>query len=151
MHDELDRYVAALPSLPIGLRSMAATYQLDVSLTLDDLGWHFGNWHHHGYARETAAGLGVLGPPRAAEVFNAAYVAALEHWDRLGSEDWMEWYHGSALETRVEPLNAAMWALVIMHLTQVKCIITWALLDRKWKIMGWWVKYAREHPDLLHE
>jgi hypothetical protein len=23
---------------------MAATYELDVSLTLDDLGWHFGNW-----------------------------------------------------------------------------------------------------------
>jgi hypothetical protein len=135
MHDELDRYVAALPSLPVGLRSMAATYQLDVSITLDDLGWHFGNWHHHGYARETIAGLGVLGPPRAAEIFGAAYRAALQHWDRLGEEDWMEWYHGSELEKAVEPLNGEMWSL----------------LDDEWRIMGWWVKYARAHPHFLHE
>ena len=38
-------YVAKIRNLPLGLRAMAATYELDVSLALDDLGWHFGNWH----------------------------------------------------------------------------------------------------------
>ena len=36
-------FLAQIRELPIGLRAMAATYELDVSLTLDDLGWHFGN------------------------------------------------------------------------------------------------------------
>jgi len=38
-------FVAEIKELPVGLRSMATTYELDVSLALDDLGWHFGNWH----------------------------------------------------------------------------------------------------------
>jgi hypothetical protein len=34
-------YTAAIASLPIGLRAMAATHHLDTSLTMDDIGWHF--------------------------------------------------------------------------------------------------------------
>lgn len=55
-----DEFVDALVSMPVGLRAMAATYELDVSLTLDDLGWHFGNWHHEGLARQTLFGLREL-------------------------------------------------------------------------------------------
>ena len=32
--------------LPVGLRAMAATHHLDISLTLDDIGWHFLNFGH---------------------------------------------------------------------------------------------------------
>ena len=39
--DDLDVFVRRLGQLPRGLRTMAATYELDVSMTLDDLGWHF--------------------------------------------------------------------------------------------------------------
>jgi hypothetical protein len=38
-------FVVEIRELPPGLRAMAATYELDVSLAVDDLGWHFGNWH----------------------------------------------------------------------------------------------------------
>src|SRR5262245_11099935 len=54
---DLDAFVAQLQKLPPGLRAMAATHQLDVSMSLDDLGWHFANWHDHGLAEETTLGL----------------------------------------------------------------------------------------------
>src|SRR5437762_554930 len=38
-------FLAKIRNLPVGLRAMAATWELDVSFALDDLGWHFGNWH----------------------------------------------------------------------------------------------------------
>jgi hypothetical protein len=136
-NDDLDEYVRELQELPIGLRSMAATYQLDVSMALDDLGWHFGNWHHHGYASETASGLRVLGQERAAELFEKAYQHALQHWDRLGEQDWMDWYHESPLEVAVDPLNVEMWAILEPL--------------RPLGIFKWWVDYARKHPGLLVE
>lgn len=45
-------FLVELRRLPHGLRAMAATYELDVSLTMDDLGWHFGNWHSTELAEE---------------------------------------------------------------------------------------------------
>ena len=39
--------------LPPGLRAMAATHHLDVSLTLDDIGWHFLNFGHPSHVEET--------------------------------------------------------------------------------------------------
>jgi hypothetical protein len=134
LHDDLDAFVAALQRLPDGFRAMAATYQLDVSIALDDLGWHFGNWHHHGYAAETARGLRTLGATRAAELFEAAYALALPYWDELGRDDWMKWYQRPCpLEAAVTPLNNQMWAL----------------LSDKLKVMKYWVDYARQHPDIL--
>jgi len=38
-----DACVAQLCRLPPGLRAVAATHPLDVSVHLDDLGWHFAN------------------------------------------------------------------------------------------------------------
>jgi hypothetical protein len=127
-----DKFVQELRELPIGLRSMAATYKLDVSLTLDDLGWHFGNWHHEGLAHETAVGLEELGAIRLAEVFRAALQAALTYCGPLGRKAWMEWYHGSALEESVASLNDEAWAL-----------------QRKQGILEHWVPYARKFPERL--
>ncbi len=133
LHDDLDGLVAALRTLPDGFRAMAATYQLDVSITLDDLGWHFGNWHHHEYASETARGLRVLAATRPAELFEAAYLLAKQYWTELGADDWMDWYRSSPLKKALDPLNGEMWAVCGDGL----------------RIMGWWVQYARRHPDLL--
>ena len=37
-------FAQSLSSLPKGLRAMAATHWLDISLTLDSITWHFGNF-----------------------------------------------------------------------------------------------------------
>src|SRR5439155_11028124 len=57
----LEPLVKSLQGLPPGLRAMAATYELDVSMALDDLGWHFANCHHQRLALETLGGLRELG------------------------------------------------------------------------------------------
>lgn len=46
--------------LPPGLRAMAATHWLDVSLTLDSITWHFGNFGEPQLVVETEAGLREL-------------------------------------------------------------------------------------------
>src|SRR4051812_17256798 len=81
-------FVAEIRKLPPGLRAMAATYGLDVSLTLDDLGWHFGNWHSEELANETALGLEELGAVELARLFREAYGHAQRYWIELGSEKW---------------------------------------------------------------
>ena len=125
-------FVSALRKLPPGLRAMAATYELDVSLALDDLGWHFGNWHDKELAEETAAGLEELGATEIAALFREAFSHAQRYWDELGSENWMEWYHGSELETAVEPLNTQAWSL----------------LKERWSgIFSYWVEYAKRYPE----
>ncbi|HKQ37635.1 MAG TPA: hypothetical protein VJ063_06115 [Verrucomicrobiae bacterium] len=68
------QFIAQIRRLPVGFRAMAATYELDVSLTLDDLGWHFGNWRDEALAEETARGLEVLGAPELATIFRDACV-----------------------------------------------------------------------------
>ena len=54
-------YASAIHQRPVGLRSMAATHRLDVSLTLDDIGWHFLNFGKPNFVRETKSGLRELG------------------------------------------------------------------------------------------
>jgi hypothetical protein len=131
-----DEFVAELRNLPRGLRAMAATYELDVSLTLDDLGWHFGNWHHLALGEETAAGLEELGATELAELFRAAFLLARDFWVELGAENWTEWYHGSPLEPAVTPLT----------------VKAWAILDTKHMgLFSYWLEYARRHPERLQE
>jgi hypothetical protein len=73
LHDDLDRFVVEMRSLPSGLRAMAATFKLDVSMALDDLGWHFANFQHREYCHETSRGLWELGATEVAQVFDKAY------------------------------------------------------------------------------
>jgi hypothetical protein len=125
-------FVAQIRLLPAGLRAMAATHELDVSLALDDLGWHFGNWHNIDLAEETARGLEELGATELAAIFRAAFQIAGAYWTELGSEGWTEWYHGSALKQALEPLNRQ----------------TEAVLEKnQLGIFKYWLDYARRHPD----
>ena len=129
-----DDFVSELQNLPIGLRSMAATYELDVSLALDDLGCHFGNWHHKGLAVETEKGLVELGAQRLSELFRDAFWHAQRFWDELGSDNLSDWYHDSEFERAVMPLNEEAWSI---------------LKESDSSLLMYWLKYAREHPDNL--
>jgi hypothetical protein len=131
---ETDAFVQELQRLPKGLRAMAATAELDASLAWDDLGWHFGNWHHAGLARETAAGLRELEAARMAEIFEASLTHAQPYWAELGSDAWMEWYPTSKLKAELEPLNDEAWKI-------------WqANADG---LVTYWIAYARRHADEL--
>jgi hypothetical protein len=135
--EDLDAFVATLVTVPPGLRAMAATHQLDVSLTLDDLGWHFANWHHHGYARATLEGLKELGAAREAALFGESYAVAQRNWTALSRDDFTAWYHGSPLEQALAPLDREVKELARAYGPQ--------------GLMSLWVRYARLHPTLLLE
>mgnify|MGYP001600541983 CR=1 FL=1 len=127
-------FVDEIQKLPIGLRAMAATYEFDVSLVMDDLGWHFGNWHNTALAEETARGLDELGAAELATIFKESFQIALRYWDKLGAKDWSQWYHGSPLEKEIESLNKQ--ALKILE-------------EKKNGIFEYWVNYARQHPERI--
>ena len=127
-------FVAEIQKLPIGLRAMAATYELDVSLAMDDLGWHFGNWHNPALAEETIRGLDELEATELAMIFKAAFQIALRYWDELGAKDWSKWYHDSPLEKEIMPLNKRAWKI---------------LEGKKNGILEYWVSYARKYPERI--
>ena len=127
-------FVTEIQKLPIGLRAMAATYELDVSLVMDDLGWHFGNWHNTVLAEETIRGLDELGATELAVIFKKAFQVALRYWDELGAKDWSKWYHDSPLEKEIKPLNKRAWEI---------------LEAKKNGIFEYWVNYARKHPERI--
>jgi len=95
---DMDALHAELLRLPRGLRAMGATHPLDVSMALDDLGWHFGNWPSQAIARETLSGLRELGATEAAEIFEAALGHAVQHWNFVCGEDFHDRYHESPLD-----------------------------------------------------
>ncbi len=138
--DDLDEFVSKLRALPPGLRAMAAIYQLDVSICLDDLGWHFANWHHRPYCEETLWALRELEATEEAEIFAQAYALAQPHWDRIGGllengfDDFVAWYPDSDLEKATMPLTRRMWEL---------CKTT---EGHRNGLLRYWVIYARKYP-----
>jgi hypothetical protein len=137
--DDLGYYLTRTRRLPVGLRAMAATYQLDVSLALDDLGWHFANWHHRGYCEETLWALRELEAFEYADLFAQAYAAAQSFWDKIGElleedfDDFVKWYPDSGLEAATMPMTDRMWDL--------------QKIDRG--LFGCWTRYARKYPERM--
>lgn len=135
-YKDADDLFNKIQSLPIGLRAMAATYELDVSMALDDLGWHFRNWASQDLSKETTWGLKELGAIKEAEIFEQAFNIAIPYWKIIVElPDFVEWYSDSELEKALDPLNDAMWELIRYHGDTGTY-----LLDR-------WAPYARKHPD----
>lgn len=134
--ETINEFLEQLPSLPIGLRSMAAVYDLDVSLTLDDLGWHFMNRYSLAFAHETLAGLKELETPHA-KIFAQAITIASKNWDFIGSPNFIEEYEDSPLYLELKPLNDQIWELQ-------------GFSDMPGKsILEYWVPYAKKYPEKL--
>jgi hypothetical protein len=131
-----DVFLADLVALPSGLRAMALIYQLDVSITLDDLGWHFANWHHRRYCEQTIWALRELEAFEHAELFAQAYAVAQPSWDKIGeliAKDFaafVEWYPESERDKATIPLTRRMWQLQKIN----------------GGLLGFGIGYARKHP-----
>ena len=132
-------FLSRLQSAPIGLRAMAATFELDVSMALDDLAFHFLNHHDLDLYEETRAGLRELRATEAAELFEAAFVIVEPLWQQLGeiaeNDEFgfvNKWLDEKGIQERIVPLNKRMWGLINQ----------WP----KQGLMHYWITYAREHP-----
>ena len=71
VQNDYDLLILAMRRLPRGLHAMAAIHRLDLSMALDDLGWHFYNFYHWDFANETQWGLRELEAGEVAEIFES--------------------------------------------------------------------------------
>lgn len=129
-------FAASIAPLPAGLRAMAATHWLDISLTLDSITWHFGNFGEPRLVAETEAGLSELGLHDLARCFAEAGELMLpllsNRTEDAGSPS--EILEQAGLEKRGDELDRQAWALD--NLGPDKSLIYEA-----------WVRYARQHPE----
>src|SRR5581483_7573298 len=137
---DLDAFLKSIRAIPVGLRAMAATYQLDVSLCLDDLGWHFANWLHRPYCEETLSGLRELEAFEEAEIFGDALQLSQPWWPKLMAlrevsfDAFVQWYPDSDYEKAMDPLTRRMWDL---------CKDSKGERDG---LLKYWPRYARKYP-----
>ncbi|MBX7245004.1 MAG: hypothetical protein K1X53_05870 [Candidatus Sumerlaeaceae bacterium] len=122
-------------ALPPGLRAMAATHHLDISLTMDDIGWHFLNFGHPSHVEETELGLVELGLPEIAVIFREAYQLVQPHLEEIeGSEDYYEVMERVGAMKRINELTINATNLIGER-----------------GIYRYWVAYARQNPNRVFD
>jgi hypothetical protein len=127
-------YAAALAGLPTGLRAMAPTHHLDISLTMDDIGWHFLNFGEPGLVRETEAGLRELGLGDIADYFVEAHAIVNPLKPEIKKpEDYHAYLESRGLMARID------------ELTDKASAGQPTVSDSR--IYAAWIKYARAHPE----
>jgi hypothetical protein len=135
-------FLSRLHSAPPGLRAMATTFDLDVSMALDDLAWHFVNHPDLNLCTETSDGLRELEATEAAELFDAALAIVKPSWDELqmvaqkqesGTANAHDWLDETGIQKRIDPLTKSMW----------KLLGQW----RDYGLMYYWISYARAYPE----
>jgi hypothetical protein len=143
LHGDYELLVPAIRGLPRGLRAMAATHRLDVSMGGDDLGWHFYNFHNRPFCDATQAGLHELEAVEVADIFESARALVAPHWDEIaslraiGGKAFTEWYSDSELERGLAPLNCRLWAICER--------------SPSYGLMQFWLVYARKYPQRVTE
>ena len=125
-------FAKEIRSLPAGLRAMAATHHLDVSLTLDDIGWHFLNFGHPTHVEETQLGLRELGLFEVAATFQEAYqlVQPFLREIRDSGGDYYAVMERAGAMKRIDELNDRARAAI-----------------GEQGIYRHWAAYARQHPE----
>ena len=133
-------FLSKLQTVPAGLRAMAATFELDVSMALDDLAWHFVNYPNLEWYEETLQGLRELEAREAAELFEKTFSIVQPYWTELGDEvqsknshDKHDWLNKTGIQRQIDPLDDQMWTLLGQ----------WP----KEGLMHYWLTYARKYPE----
>jgi hypothetical protein len=133
-------FAAQLSLLPAGLRAMGATHWLDISLTLDSITWHFGNFGEPGLVALTEEGLLELGLQDLHIVFCEAkdLMIPLLKGRTESDGDPYQILESRGLREQADELDRRAWAL---HCPE----------PHKSQIYAAWIKYAREHPERVFE
>ena len=130
------KFAVSIADLPPGLRAMAATHWLDISLTLDSITWHFGNFGEAQLVAETEAGLRELGLDDLAQCFVEAKELMLPLLARYTETDGdpYEMLERAGLGTRRDELDQR--ASDLDDLKPDESVIYEA-----------WIRYTRRHPE----
>lgn len=135
-YSEDGRYAANIARLSSGLRAMAATHWLDLSLALDSITWHFGNFGEAGLVAETEAGLRELGLQELADCFVEAKELMIPLLAGRSEADGSSYeiLERAGLQARRDELDARAWALRNVE-------------SGESAIYEAWLRYARQHPE----
>jgi hypothetical protein len=138
IREDRNRFHQTLDSLPRGLRAMAGMHFFDVSMTMDDLAWHFGNQNDVRDLKETLDGLRELELPEIAEFFEQAWKIMEPHFDALRgpdvtSDNFYDWLEEIGAQEQIDPMNDAIWDF---------CKKSGDL-----GLLASWPKYARKYPE----
>lgn len=133
-----EMYHHTLESLPRGLRAMAGVHFFDVSMTMDDLAWHFGNQNDERDLRETLNGLRELELLQIADLFENAWKIMEPHLDTLRrdeikAEDFHQWLEDIGAQEKIDPMNDIIWE--------------YAKQAGDLGLLASWPKYARKYPE----
>lgn len=138
LQEDRDHYHATLDHLPRGLRAMAGIHFFDISMTLDDLAWHFGNQNDERDLRETLNGLRELELPEVAERFERAWKMMEPHFEALrgeeiGPENFYDWLGTVGIEKEIDPMNDFIW--------------DFSKNAGELGLLSSWPAYARKYPE----
>jgi len=134
-------FLSRIHAAPPGLRAMATTYDLDVSMALDDLAWHFIN-HQSSFdlVSETVDGLRELEANEVAEIFEAAMEIIKPHWTSLpevielkGGGPKHDWLDAKGIQSQMDPLNFRLWKILDQY--------------GNGGLLSLWPVYARKYPE----
>jgi len=117
---------------------MAATHELDVSMSLDDLAWHFLNHNNDRVLQESELGLKELEALEPADLFQSAWEIVAPFLPEIRGKDWdaeerHEYLERSGIQARIDPLNERMWAI--------------CKEQGKLGLLHYWVNYAKKYPE----
>jgi hypothetical protein len=137
LQEDRERFLTALQRAPRGLRAMAGIFDLDVSMALDDLAWHFGNHNDERFLQETVLALRELEAVEAADLFQSAWDIAAPYLPEIRVKDWESEdphdYFDRTIQSMVDPLNDRMWAIC------KECGDP--------GLLQYWLAYARKYPE----
>jgi len=138
IQENRDLYQETLATLPRGLRAMAGTHFFGLSMSPDDLAWHFGNQSNERDPDETLNGL------RESELFEIAHLVkqqwefmkphlhALQAGD-MGGKEPHDWLGQIGAQRMADPTNKIIWD----HCEQAG----------KPGLLASWTPYASKYPE----
>ncbi|HEX8812950.1 MAG TPA: hypothetical protein VF742_13245 [Terracidiphilus sp.] len=138
VRDDLDLYHEKLASMPRGLRAMAGMHFFDVSMSMDDLAWHFGNQNDERDLQETLNGLRELELTEIAAYFEKMWdymkphMMALQTGD-IGGKDFHDWLEEIGAQQVADPMDDIIWA--------------YCEKAGKYGLLESWAPYARKYPE----
>lgn len=138
LQGDRDLFHQRLSSLPRGLRAMAGIHFFDVSMSLDDLAWHFGNQNDERDLRETLDGLRELELFEIAGLFEKQWEFMKPHMHALrsgdyGGKDFHDWLDEVGAQSVADRMNTIIWD----HCEKAG----------KLGLLESWAPYARKYPE----
>jgi len=138
IQEDRDLYHRTLETLPRGLRAMAGMHFFDVSMTLDDLAWHFGNQNDERDLQETLDGLRELELSEIADLFEQAWKIMEPHFaalrgDEVNSDNFYDWLEEIGAQEKINPMNDIIW--------------DYCEKAGKSGLLESWPVYARKYPE----